>query len=199
MPATIFWSRSTPLIWVRRPASIPASASTVNVSAIGSGPSAATPGTSAGSATRYTARRFFVPASVRSKPAPSVKRSRKASGLLPGRGGASGRLSRQCRHQVQELAVPLGAGDDPAPQRGQVGLVGLEDRDGRAVRAVDDMPAGPLSQEAGERLDLGKFRHAIDSASCPGLFAPRSPRWGPDPARRLADRYHSDNGCLVTM
>ena len=52
MPAMIFWSLSTPLIWVRRPASSPARVSTVKESASGSGPSEAIPGTWAGSSTR---------------------------------------------------------------------------------------------------------------------------------------------------
>jgi hypothetical protein len=80
--------------------------------------------------------------------------------------------------------VPLGAGDDPAAKSAQIRAVGLEHRDSRTVGAVDDMPSGPLTQEAGERLHLGKFRHGIDSAWCPGMFAPR----------RDADRYHTDNG-----
>ncbi len=51
MPAITRWSRSSPLIWVRLPFRIPASASVVNVSSSGSGPSVATPGTSDGSRT----------------------------------------------------------------------------------------------------------------------------------------------------
>ncbi len=52
MPAMMCWSRSTPLIWVRRSFRIAASASVVKSLASGSGPSVATPGTSAGSRTR---------------------------------------------------------------------------------------------------------------------------------------------------
>ena len=67
--------------------------------------------------------------------------------------------------------MPLRVGEDPAAQGGQVGAVGLQDRDGRAVRAVDDQPVRPLPQEAGQRLHLGKFRHDNDSAWCPGMSA----------------------------
>ena len=52
IPAMMCWSRSTPLIWVRRPLRMAASAATSKSSASGSGPSVATPGTSATSRTR---------------------------------------------------------------------------------------------------------------------------------------------------
>ena len=77
--AMSLWSRSTPLIWVRRPARIAPSAAGVKSRSSGSGPSAATPGMASMSVTRYTASRLRVPASVRSNPDPSVNRSRKAS------------------------------------------------------------------------------------------------------------------------
>ena len=93
------------------------------------------------------------------------------------------------RHQVQELAVPLGVTDDAAVQGAQVGAVGLQDRDSRAVGAVDDMTVRPLPQEARERLDLGKFRHDNDSASCPRMCEPR----------QGADRYHTGNGTPMVV
>ena len=46
-----------------------------------------------GSRTTYTASRFCVPASVRSKPSPVSRATRRASGPLPGRGGPSGSRS----------------------------------------------------------------------------------------------------------
>src|SRR5690606_14418839 len=51
LPAITLWSRSSPLIWVRLPSTIAASAPGVNASSSGSGPRDATPGTSAGSRT----------------------------------------------------------------------------------------------------------------------------------------------------
>ena len=53
-----------------------------------SGPSRAMPGTSAGDRTTYTASPFRVPCSVRSKPLPSSRWTRSASGPWPGLGGA---------------------------------------------------------------------------------------------------------------
>lgn len=72
-----------------------AKASRSKASASGSGPRRAIPGTSCGSRTTYTARRFCVPASVRSKPPPPSSTRRSASGPLPGRGGCSGKESCQ--------------------------------------------------------------------------------------------------------
>nr|CRL82463.1 hypothetical protein CPGR_05685 [Mycolicibacter nonchromogenicus] len=57
-----------------------------------SGPRVAMPGTRIGSSTNQTASRFWVPASVRSKPGacPGVPRcTRSAIGPLPGRSGAA--------------------------------------------------------------------------------------------------------------
>ncbi len=101
MPATTLWSRSTPLIWRRSPRSRPARASRVKRGSSGSGPRRAMPGTSAGSRAQYTASRFWVPASVRSKPSPPASRTRRASGPRPGRGGAAGRVSCQRSHPAR--------------------------------------------------------------------------------------------------
>ncbi len=95
MPARTLWSRRTPLIWRFSPASSAAKASRPKPSASGSGPRRAMPGTSCGSWTTYTARRFWVPASVRSNPPPPRRTTRSASGPLPGRGGCAGRVSCQ--------------------------------------------------------------------------------------------------------
>lgn len=89
------WSRSRPLIWVRRPSRIPANTSRVKDSCNGSGPSEAMPGTSCGERTTYAASRFWVPASVRSNPAPSENRTRSAIGDLPGRSIVAGDCSDQ--------------------------------------------------------------------------------------------------------
>src|ERR1700737_3666858 len=70
----------TVLIRPLLPASTPASSSGPNDSA--SGPSAAMPGTLAGSSTNHTANRFWVPASVRSKPGAGGPAT-----LSPGAGG----------------------------------------------------------------------------------------------------------------
>ncbi len=72
------------------------------------------------------------------------------SGLagVPAGGLAGVPVLRHC-HQVQEFPVPLRVGDHPAAQGGQVGTVGLENRDSRTVGAVDDEPVRPLPQEAG--------------------------------------------------
>ena len=98
MPAITFWSVSTvlirPLLWVNNSAS--PVASTPNAS----GPSPAMPGTFAGSSTSHTARRFWVPASVRSNPHPSPparspRCTRSAMGPFPGFNGAGLSLSDQ--------------------------------------------------------------------------------------------------------
>src|SRR3984885_9417079 len=96
MPAITFWSVMTDLIRPVLPASSPARSSADSCSA--SGPSAAIPGTFFGSSTSHTASRFWVPASVRSKPGPSpgVPRwTRNAIGPLPGFSGAAASLSDQ--------------------------------------------------------------------------------------------------------
>ncbi len=146
------------------------------------------PGTAAGSATRYTARRLRVPASVRSNPAPSVNLTRSASGPRPGLGGSGGCFSRhrsqpararwviRCSarraagialgDQVEEFPEPAGRRDRPAGQRGQRRVVGLQHRELRDVGALDDAAHGSLPQVCGERLYLWKFRHASNSALC---------------------------------
>src|SRR5271163_1027827 len=96
MPAMTFWSVMTDLIRPVLPASSPARSSADTCSA--SGPSAAMPGTLCGSSTSHTASRFWVPASVRSKPGPSPglpRWTRNAIGPLPGFSGAAASLSDQ--------------------------------------------------------------------------------------------------------
>src|SRR5277367_1155527 len=86
----------TDLIRPVLPASSPARSSADTCSA--SGPSAAMPGTLCGSSTSHTASRFWVPASVRSKPDPSPglpRWTRNAIGPLPGFSGAAASLSDQ--------------------------------------------------------------------------------------------------------
>src|SRR5271154_7452448 len=96
MPAITFWSVMTDLIRPVFPASNPARSAADSCSA--SGPSAAMPGTFLGPPPSPPASRFWVPASVRSKPGPSpgVPRwTRKAIGPLPGFNGAAASLSDQ--------------------------------------------------------------------------------------------------------
>src|ERR1700733_8683480 len=96
MPAITFWSVMTDLIRPVLPASSSARSSADSCSA--SGPSAAIPGTFFGSSTSHTASRFWVPASVRSKPGASPggpRWTRSAIGPLPGFSGAAASLSDQ--------------------------------------------------------------------------------------------------------
>src|SRR5699024_8594108 len=104
------WSLSTPLTWAERSASSSPRTSRVKSSDSGSGPRRATPGTSATSRTRYTARLFRVPASVRSKPEPSESRRRMATGDLPGRrtvrGSSSLKRNQPARARCTTRCVP---------------------------------------------------------------------------------------------
>jgi hypothetical protein len=50
-------------------------------------------------------------------------------------------------------------------QRAQIGLVGLEDRDGRAHGPVDLRSRRTFPQEDGERFDFWQLRHSIDCAA----------------------------------
>src|SRR3954447_624288 len=60
------------------------------------------PGTSCGSRTTYTASRFWVPCSVRSKPAPFARCTRNAIGPLPGLSNVVGSCSRQCSQPARD-------------------------------------------------------------------------------------------------
>src|SRR3954451_7674871 len=60
------------------------------------------PGTSCGSRTTYTASRFWVPCSVRSKPAPFARWTRSAIGPLPGLSSVVGSCSRQCSQPARD-------------------------------------------------------------------------------------------------
>src|SRR4051794_15497831 len=60
------------------------------------------PGTSCGSRTTYTASRFWVPCSVRSKPAPFARWTRSAIGPLPGLSSVDGSCSRQCSQPARD-------------------------------------------------------------------------------------------------
>jgi hypothetical protein len=66
--------------------------------------------------------------------------------------------------KIQELAVPADSGDGMAAELGDVRLVGLEHGDRGDIGPLDDTADRPLAQERGERLDLGKFGHNLDSA-----------------------------------
>ncbi len=102
MPAMFDCARSTPLIWARPCAlRMPSSTSTVNSGSSGSGPSRATPGTSEGERTTQIASDFFVPYSVRSKPVPSSRIIRAASGPLPRPAPGVGAVSRHRSHPAR--------------------------------------------------------------------------------------------------
>src|SRR3954463_11543902 len=60
------------------------------------------PGTSCGSRTTYTASRFWVPCSVRSKPPPSARWTLSAIGPLPGLSRVVGSWSRQCSQPARD-------------------------------------------------------------------------------------------------
>ena len=126
MPAMTFWSRSTPLIWVRLPADDALERVHGEVGVERVGPEGGDPGHLVRIfRDQYTARRFCVPASVRSNPASpssSASRTRTASGPLPGRTGLApeqvvapaqparpGQVDDQVQAvavEVEELAVP---------------------------------------------------------------------------------------------
>ena len=57
-------------------------------------------------------------------------------------------------HQVEELAMAPGAGDLPARQHAQIGLVRLEHGERGARGPVNDAADSPLAEEDGKRLDL---------------------------------------------
>ena len=101
---------------------------------------------------------------------------RKASGPLPGFGGASGSASRhrsqpalarwvtRCSvsaaasrlgDQVKELAPPRRPGDPRATQRGQRRIVGLEHGEFGYIGPVDHPAHGTLAQIGGEGRYLG--------------------------------------------
>src|SRR5580765_220796 len=104
------WSRRRPLTCIRLPASSSAKACSVKESESGSGPRVAIPGTSDGEETTYAASRLRVPASVRSKPDSSEKRTRSAIGDLPGRrtlrDNASDHRSHPARARWKMRCVP---------------------------------------------------------------------------------------------
>jgi hypothetical protein len=100
--------------------------------------------------------------------------------------------------EIQELAVPADPGDDAAAELGDVRLVGLEHGDRRDIGPLDDTADRPLAQECGERLDLGKFGHNLDSACTRGQGEPRP---GPAPAHagHCTHTGHTNHwiGCLI--
>ena len=118
---------------------------------------------------------------MRSKPEPSSSRTRKASGPLPGLGGAGGQVvapaqpagAGQVHDQVQapvgghveELAVPADAGDHVAGERGQRRVERLQDRERGRVGPGDGVSGGVLAQEGGQRLYFRQFRHVLQSAT----------------------------------
>ena len=63
--------------------------------------------------------------------------------------------------QVEELAVPVHAGDRPPHERRRRRVHGLQRLDRDHVGPGDRTAAGPRAQEGGERLDLGQLRHAL--------------------------------------
>ena len=131
------------------------------------------PGTCLGSSTSHTASRFWVPASVRSKPGalPGVPRwTRSAIGPLPGRSGAAASLSDQRNQpardrwairnrlpglQSQVFAPPLRPDDGLAVQCVDRRVEGFEHRQRRDVDAADGQTDGVAPQMVGQRFDLG--------------------------------------------
>ena len=93
MPAITLWLVITVLIRPPLFANNFPNSSRVTLNA--SGPSSAMAATFIGSSTSQTARRFWVPASVRSNPHPSPRCTRNANGPLPGFSGAVLSLSDQ--------------------------------------------------------------------------------------------------------
>ena len=188
MPAMIRWSRSTPLTWVRRPASRAARVSTVKSAASGSGPSVATPGTSAGSRTRYTARRLCVPCSVRSNPAgPRARAGRRAAlarlrrrrgeFLTPAQPACPGQVHDQVQaligSEVHELTVPADFGDHLALEAGERRVERLQHRERGRVGPRDGVTRRVTAQEYGQRLHFRQFRHASQSATSGGKSVTR--------------------------
>ena len=66
--------------------------------------------------------------------------------------------------EVEELAAAGSARQPSAAQGCQRRVIGLEYRELGDVSPVDLTADGTLAQIGGERLDLGQFRHDIDSA-----------------------------------
>ena len=140
----------------------------------GSIPRAARGGTSSRARTTQRARRFSVPISVMSNPAPPSRRTRRASGLRPGRARLAGTASYQVEPTAagevddeeeavgldgHELAPTIDVGDGPALQGIEGWVERLEGREGGELAGFDG-PAGEVPPEgSGERLDLGKLGH----------------------------------------
>jgi hypothetical protein len=62
--------------------------------------------------------------------------------------------------EVEELPVPVGRLDDVTVQRGERWVVRGECVDRRYVDPLHRAADGAVTQERGQRLDLGKLRHA---------------------------------------
>ena len=207
MPAMIDWLRSTPLSCLP-PASrrISANASTVNASSSGSGPSRSMPSIVDGSRVTYTASRFCVPASVRSKPpaatpSSSTKTTRNASGPLPGLGGTADTSSRQCsqpararcvtrwmhlavlvdEREVEELAAARGVEEARADERGHRRVERLQRADRRELDARHAQAFAVRAEVRRQRLDLGQLGHGVEPATAvhPRRWLATSPRRTP--------------------
>ncbi len=158
----------------------------MNSSVNGSGPSVARPGTSSGSRTTQIANDFLVPASVRSKPVSSSSTTRAAIvDFEDGFGGSAGTDAssgssplEQVGDQVQAagadvevLAVATYVVDEGAVERGERRIEGLEGSELGEMDRGDGVPVEASPEILGERLDLGKFRHAST------LGADPRPQW----------------------
>ena len=137
------------------------------------------PGTCAGSSTSHTASRFWVPASVRSKPGalPGVPRcTRSAIGPLPGRSGAAASLSDHRSQpardrwairislpasQPEVLAPPIGPDNGLAVQGVDRRVEGFQHRQRGDIDATDRQTDGVATQVVDQRFDLGEFGHVF--------------------------------------
>src|SRR5690606_35392699 len=176
---------SSPLIWVRRPASSAANSSRVNVGSRGSGPSRAIPGTACTSRTTYTASDFFVPASVRSKPLPSSSATRSAMGgatglderlrqlVVPSQPARLGEMEHQvellAHGDVDELPVPSRAGDHGTLQGADGRIERLQCGDRGHADPRDGPPRDAFTEEVDETLHLRHLRHAAILSCAPAV------------------------------
>ena len=136
------------------------------------------PGTSDGSCTTYTARDFFVPASVRSKPEPSSRRTRSAIGDLPGRMTVAGGCVVPAEPARRARGGRRGAGRRPRGRRTCRAGSPRRSCGPRAVAAAGRTSSAPRSRRPSPMRRHGRprARGGIPPARRPR--AARAPRHG---------------------
>ena len=217
MPAMMPWSRSTPLICVRRPASRPASVSMVKSAASGSGAEGGDAGHLGRVADQVDGQALLGPLLGQVEPGavvePQPERQRALARLgrrrgqvvAPAQPAGPGQVRDQVQAlvggQVQELAVPADLGDHLSGEGRQRGIERLQHRERGGVGTRDGMADRVLAQEGGQRLHFRQFRHASSLPRANGRFAPVSGRFNrprrPGPAARRgrrADGWHRPGG-----